>query len=97
MTQGGFVRAEDGAESPELGAEMSHSPAEHIVRLNRLIADQADELARLHTSLREVTALCDLAEWANDTNPDGGPAVLRVDDVRRILARPAPDPVPPGS
>jgi hypothetical protein len=87
------VRAEDDADYPELRSEISLSQAGHIARLDRLIAEQADELARLRTSLLEVTALCDLAEWAND----GGPVVVRVEDLRRILARPAPDPVPPPS
>jgi hypothetical protein len=96
-TRGGFVRADDGADFSELPSAVSASPAEHIVRLDRLIADQADELARQHASLLEVTALCDLADWANESNPEAGPAVVRVDDLRRILARPAPDPVPPGS
>jgi hypothetical protein len=91
------VRAEDGADSPELRAGVSRSPAEHIARLDQLIADQADDLARLSTTMLEVTALCDLAQWASDSNPDGGAAVVLVEDLRRILARPAPEAVPPGS
>jgi len=91
------VRAEDSADSPELRADVFPSPADHILRLDRLIADQAAELARLHTAMLEVTALCDLAEWANGTHPDGAAAMVRVDEVRRILARPAPDRVPPGT
>lgn len=91
------MRAEDGADVPELRADVFPSPAEHILRLDRLIADQADELARLHTALLEVTALCDLAEWASGSATDGAAAMVRVDEVRRILTRPAPDPVPPGS
>ncbi|MDQ1745581.1 MAG: hypothetical protein QOE23_3920 [Pseudonocardiales bacterium] len=87
------MRAED-ADSPELRAL---SPAEHIDRLDRLLADQADELARLHTILLEVTAVCDLAEWANDSSPDARATVVLVEDLRRILTRSAPDPVPPGS
>lgn len=89
------MRADDGADSPELRAEDSPSAAGHIGRLDQLIADQADEVARLQATLLELTALCDLAEWANGTGPEGGPAVVRVDDLRRILARQAPDPVPP--
>lgn|GEM_PF-2671079 len=91
------MRAEDGADAPELRAEVFPSPAEHILRLDRLVADQADELARLHTALLELTALCDLAEWAGGADPDAAAAMVRVDEVRRILARQAPDPVPPGA
>lgn len=90
------MRAEDGADSSELRAGVSGSPAEHIARLDRLIADQADELARLATTMLEVTALCDLAEWANDSNPGSAAAVVLVEDLRRILARPASEAVPPG-
>lgn len=91
------MRAEDGADSPELRDYIFPSPAEHVLRLDRLIAEQADELARLHTALLEVTALCDLAEWANSTHPAGAAAMVRVDEVRQILARPAVDRVPPDS
>lgn len=87
------MRAEDGADAPELRAGTPLSPSEHVARLDRLIAEQADELARLQTILLEVTAVCDLAEWANEA----GPAVVLVDDLRRILPQPAADPVPPGS
>jgi hypothetical protein len=80
------VLAEDGAEyHPELRADVL-SPTEHILRLDRLIADQADELAAVHSILREVTAICDLAEWAIE--PAGSTAAMvRVDDLRRVLAR----------
>lgn len=77
--------AEDGAEYPELRAGAQPS-AEHIVRLDSLIAGQADELAASEAGWRELAALCDLAEWATEAagNP---PAVVRVDDLRRLLAR----------
>ncbi len=77
--------AEDGAEHPELraGAEPS---AEHLLRLERLIASQADELAAAEACWQELTALCDLAEWATETAGDGR-AVVLVDDLRRLLAR----------
>lgn len=77
--------AEDGAEHPELRAGVRCSP-EHILRLDRLIADQADELAAAEASWRELIALCDLAEWATEAAGDG-PAVVLVDDLRRVLAR----------
>ncbi len=75
--------AEDGAEHPELQVESS---AEHILRLNQLLASQADELAAADAGWRELTALCDLAEWATET-AGNGPAVVRVDELRRLLAR----------
>jgi len=81
------VLADDGAEHPELQADPP-SPTEHIGRLDRLVADQAGELATLHTILREVTALCDLAEWAAESGADGQPAAVRVDELRRILTMP---------
>ncbi len=77
--------AEDGAEQPELQAD-AESPAGHILRLDRLIASQADELAASEAGWRELTALCDLAEWAAEAGGDG-PAVVLVDDLRRLLAR----------
>lgn len=77
--------AEDGAEHPELQADPEASAA-HILRLNRLIASQADELAAADAGWRELTALCDLAQWATETAGDGRPVVL-VDDLRRLLAR----------
>jgi hypothetical protein len=78
------VLADDSSEYPELQADPP-SQAEHIDRLDRLVADQAAELAALHTVLREVTALCDLAEWAADSLTDGQPAAVRVDELRRAL------------
>jgi hypothetical protein len=80
------VLAEDGAEYPELRAD-AQSSAEHILRLDRLIEDQADELAAAEASLRELSALCDLAEWATETAGNGSPAVVLVDDLRRLLTR----------
>ncbi len=77
--------AEDGAEHPELRAD-AESSAAHILRLDRLIASQADELAAAEACWRELTALCDLAQWATETAGDG-PAVVLVDDLRRLLAR----------
>jgi hypothetical protein len=84
------VRADDGAEYPDTGADLL-PPAQHIARLDRLIADQAEELVALHTTVREVIALCDMAEWAAESAADGSPVVVRVDDLRRVLAlRPRP-------
>lgn len=77
--------ADDGAEYPELQADLP-SPAQHISRLDRLIADQADELAALSATLREITALCDLAEWAGGSA--GPTAVVRVDELRRAMTAP---------
>ncbi|MEO6502909.1 MAG: hypothetical protein ABIQ09_13480 [Jatrophihabitantaceae bacterium] len=77
--------AEDGAEYPELRAD-AESSAEHILRLERLISSQADELAVAEAGWQELVALCDLAQWATETAGDG-PAVVLVDDLRRLLAR----------
>jgi hypothetical protein len=79
------VLAEDGAEYPDLRADADTSAA-HVLRLDRLIASQADELAAAEAGWRELTALCDLAQWATETAGDG-PAVVLVDDLRRLLAR----------
>jgi hypothetical protein len=54
--------------------------------LERLIAGQADELASAEGGWRELTALCDLAQWANEA-AGNGPAVVLVEDLRRLLAR----------
>jgi hypothetical protein len=54
--------------------------------LDRLIADQADELTAAEAVWRELLALCDLAEWATETAGDGR-AVVLVEDLRRVLAR----------
>jgi len=85
------VSADDGTEPTELRAGVL-SPAQHISRLDRLISDQADELAALHATLHEVTALCDLADWAAESMADGTPATVRVDEVRRALAKHRPSP-----
>jgi len=80
------VLAEDGAEYPEshTGAPPS---AEQIDRLRRLIEQQADHIEAAETSWQELTALCDLAQWAAESAGDGTPAVVRVDELRRLLAR----------
>jgi hypothetical protein len=85
-TEGEFVLAEDGADYPELQAAVGPS-AEHLLRLGRLVEHQADQLGAAEAGLREITALCDLAEWAADSTGNGSPAVVLVDDLRRLLAR----------
>ncbi|MEO7263117.1 MAG: hypothetical protein ABI047_17970 [Jatrophihabitantaceae bacterium] len=77
--------AEDGAEYPELRAD-AQPTAEHILRLDRLIAGQADVLAAAEAGWRELAALCDLAEWATEA-AGNSPAVVLVEDLRRLLAR----------
>jgi hypothetical protein len=80
------VLAEDGAEYPE--AQTGTQPAvEHIHRLGELVERQADQLEAAEASWRELIAMCDLAEWAAETAGGGAAAVVRVDDVRRLLAR----------
>jgi hypothetical protein len=80
------VLAEDGADYPELQATAGSS-ADHLLRLGRLLDSQADQLGAAEAGLREVTALCDLAEWAAEGAGNGSPAVVLVDDLRRVLAR----------
>lgn len=75
--------AEDGADYPEAQATTGSS-AEHLLRLNRLVEHQADQLVAAEAGLRDITALCDLAEWAAES---GTPAVVLVEDLRRLLAR----------
>lgn len=78
--------AEDGAEYPEVQADARPS-AEHVLRLDRLIEHQADQLCASEAGWRELTAMCDLAEWAAESTGDGAAAVVLVDDLRRLLAR----------
>jgi hypothetical protein len=60
--------------------------AELAERLSVLVNDQADELSRVQAKLRNLTAMCDLAEWsATITGDDCAPAVL-VSDLRRAIA-----------
>jgi hypothetical protein len=84
--EGESVLAEDGAEYPELQATAGAS-AEHLLRLGRLVEHQADQLDAAEAGLREITALCDLAEWAAEGTGNGSPPVVLVDDLRRLLAR----------
>lgn len=61
------------------------------LRQRLLVAEQARELAfteveSLQARVDQVTALCDLAEWAQDAAPTGQPASVRVDELRRALA-----------
>jgi hypothetical protein len=80
------VLAEDGAEYPE--AQAGTLPAaEHISRLGRLIEHQAEQLEATAAGWRELTAMCDLAEWAAESAGDRTSAVVRVDELRRLLAR----------
>jgi hypothetical protein len=80
------VLAEDGAEYPEVQAGARPS-AEHISRLGRIIEHQADQLGAAEAGWRELTAICDLAEWAAESAGNDSPAVVPVDDLRRLLAR----------
>lgn len=80
------MRAEDGAEYPRMPAGIDTTAVEQIAQLRRVIEEQADELERAQSSLREITALCDLAEWAGDTAGGSSATVVLVDDLRRVLA-----------
>ena len=89
--------AEDGAEYPEAQAGTQFT-AEHVHRLEQLIEQQADQLESAEASWRELTAMCDLAEWAAEGAGDGATAVVRVDELRSLLARrPGARPVSDGS
>jgi hypothetical protein len=59
--------------------------AELADRLAILVDEQADELTQLQTRLRDITAMCDLAEWSCAiTGGNSAPAVL-LSDLRRAL------------
>jgi ATP-dependent helicase YprA (DUF1998 family) len=59
--------------------------AAQAARLGTMIDEQADRLGAVEKQIREVIALCDLAEWAAQTaSPDQRPGVL-VADLRRVL------------
>ena len=77
--------SEDGTEQPDLPAGAAES-AEHFGRLGRLVEEQADDLALARATLREITALCDLADWSSETAGDGSAAAVLVQDLRRVLA-----------
>jgi hypothetical protein len=77
------VLAGDGAEHPDVRAGSS---AEHLQRLAQLVEQQADELCAAEAGWREITALCDLAEWAAESAGNGAAPVVLVGDLRRILA-----------
>lgn len=79
------MRAEDGAEYPRLQAG-SATAAEQIAQLRRALEEQADELASAESRLREITAICDFADWASSTDGSSSPTVVLVEDLRRILA-----------
>lgn len=78
------MRADDGTEYPYLEAGVASS-AEQLARLRGVIEEQADELTRAESALREITAICDLADWASDTADSSTPPVVLVDDLRRVL------------
>lgn len=80
------MRAEDGAEHSRMRAGIDTTAAEQLAQLRRIIEEQADELARAESSLREVTAMCDLADWASGSVGSSSPTVVLVDDLRRVLA-----------
>lgn len=89
--------AEDGAEYPDAHTGTRPS-AEHIHRLRQLIEQQADHIEATEASWRELAAMCDLAQWAAEGAGDAASAVVRVDDLRRLLARrPGDRPVADGS
>lgn len=57
-----------------------------IARQSELLTEQAVQMASVLADLRQVSALCELAEWAAHTvhaNP-GGASIL-VDDLRHVL------------
>ena len=80
------MRAEDGAEYRRMRAGTDSTSAEQIAQLRRVIEEQADELDRAESSLREITAMCDLADWASGAVGSNSPTVVLVDDLRRVLA-----------
>jgi len=79
------VKAEDGAEYRDLPRSAA-VPAEHAARLGRLLEEQADELARAEGRLREIAAMCDLADWSSETAAEGAAPAVLVQDLRSVLA-----------
>jgi hypothetical protein len=70
--------------------DLNHSagPEPQIHRLEVLIGLQADELAQTYARIHKIIALCDLAEWAAGTGPEGPGATVLTDDIRHALASP---------
>jgi hypothetical protein len=65
-------------------AEQLATP-EELASLRRLIQEQADELAEIQEVLRNVTALCDLSDWAAESAGTGSPPAVLLSDLRRTL------------
>jgi hypothetical protein len=59
--------------------------AAQAARQSELLIEQAEQLASAQAHLREVTSLCDLADWSVRTTRAGQPPSVRVDDLRRSL------------
>jgi predicted ATPase len=57
----------------------------HAARQSALLIEQADQLASAQENLREITSLCDLADWSAQTAGVGERPVVLVEDVRRLL------------
>ena len=55
-------------------------------RQSAVLEAQGVQVQALVGRLSEITALCDLAEWAGQSTGATGRCVLMVDDVRRVLA-----------
>ena len=58
---------------------------EHRHRLEALVLDQAEAIARLEDVVQRVKSLCDLARWAHDTEHVTASPSVPVDDVVRAL------------
>jgi hypothetical protein len=65
-------------------AEQLATP-EELASLRRLIQEQADELAEIQEVLRNVTALCDLGDWAAESAGTGSAPTVLLSDLRRTL------------
>lgn len=67
--------------------ESSAQPAAmHTERQTTLLLEQNDELIAANNRLEQLTALCDLAEWSAQTAGVDQKPVVRVDEIRRVLA-----------
>jgi hypothetical protein len=65
-------------------AEQVATP-EELASLRRLVQEQAGEVADLQEVLRSVRALCDLADWAAESEGTGSQPAILLSDLRRTL------------
>ena len=78
-----------GLTPPQATADLEielRSARQQIRRLQGLVHDQADQLERRLAATERISALADLAEWAQQSAAADQPAYLLVSDLRRAMA-----------